>query len=76
MSPCGSASGVWSMHGVQHKEDAKDTKVGSLITREHMNVKKAKLKKAELQVDLNKSVSWMKAQKQNWSPPTGHLSKL
>ena len=44
------------MHGVQHKEDAKDTKVGSLIAREHMNVKKARLKKAELQVDFNKSV--------------------
>ena len=56
MSPCGSASGVWSLRGVQHKEDAKDTKVGSLIAREHMHVIKARLKKAELQVGLNKSV--------------------
>ena len=44
------------MRGIQHKEDAKDTKVGSLIAREHMHVIKARLKKAELQVGLNKSV--------------------
>ena len=44
------------MSGVQHKEDAKDTKVGCLIAREHMHVIKARLKMAELQVDFNKSV--------------------